>query len=71
VLGAIRKAKSDGRRSLKTRVVRAVVRDEDPRLRALDAAIADVTEAGNIAELVTEPAAALAVEVELVPPDES
>jgi valyl-tRNA synthetase len=70
VLGAIRKAKSDQRRSLRTRVTRAVVRDTEARLRAFDAACADVREAGNVDELITEPATELSVEVELAPPEE-
>jgi valyl-tRNA synthetase len=65
VLGAIRKAKSDQRRSLRTSVTRAVVRDTEDRLRALHAALADVKEAGHVVELVTEPAAELSVDVEL------
>ena len=70
VLGAIRKAKSDQRRSLRTRVTRAVVRDTEARLRAFDAACADVREAGNVDGLITEPATELSVEVELAPPEE-
>jgi valyl-tRNA synthetase len=70
VLGALRKAKSDQRRSLRTRVTRAVVRDTEARLRALDAALADVKDAGNVAELITEAATELSVEVELEPPEE-
>jgi valyl-tRNA synthetase len=70
VLGALRKAKSDERRSLRTRVMRAVVRDTEARLRALDAALADVKDAGNVAELITEAATELSVEVELEPPEE-
>jgi valyl-tRNA synthetase len=70
VLGAIRKAKSDARRSLRTEVTRAVVRDTAERLRALDAAVADVREAGNVVELLTEEAGELAVDVELAPPDD-
>jgi len=71
VLGAIRKAKSDARRSLRTQVTRAVVRDTAERLRALGAARADVCEAGNVRELVTEEADELTVDVELAPPDDA
>jgi hypothetical protein len=66
----LRKAKSDQRRSLRTRVTRAVVRDTDERLRALEAVLADVREAGNVAELVTESAGELSVDVELESSDE-
>jgi hypothetical protein len=51
-------------------VTRAVVRDTEARLRALDAALADVKDAGNVAELITEAATELSVEVELEPPEE-
>ena len=54
----------------RTRVTRAVVRDTEARLRAFDAACADVREAGNVDELITEPATELSVEVELAPPEE-
>jgi hypothetical protein len=43
------------------------VRDTSERLAALRAAEADVKEAGHIAELVTDEADALSVEVELAP----
>lgn len=71
VLGAIRKAKSDQRRSLRTRVTRAVVRDTGERLRALESALPDVREAGNVAELAIEDAAEPSVDVELEALDES
>jgi valyl-tRNA synthetase len=72
VLGAIRKAKSDQRRSLRTPVTRVVVRDTDSRLAALAQAVDDVCEAGNVASgaLVTEAGEELTVEVELAPPEE-
>jgi valyl-tRNA synthetase len=72
VLGAIRKEKSDQRRSLKTVVTRLVVRDTSERLTALAKAAGDVCEAGNVAPgaFTTEPGDALVVEVELAPPDE-
>ncbi len=54
VLGAVRKAKSDAQRSLRTEVVRAVVRDTPERLAALALAVDDVRESGRIQELVTE-----------------
>ena len=67
VLSEVRKEKSNAKRSLATPVVRVVVSDTQERLAALDAASADVSEAGKIKELVTrvvaEPAAAVAVEL--------
>ena len=54
VLSEVRKVKSTSKRSLATPVVRAVVSDTEERLRALEAARADVCEAGKIRELVTE-----------------
>jgi valyl-tRNA synthetase len=68
VLGAIRKAKSEQKRSLATPVERAIVRDTEERLGALGAARADVCEAGKIAgDVETEVGPELAVEVELAP----
>ena len=54
VLGAIRKAKSDAKVSMKVRVARAVVTDTASRLAALDAARTDVMNAGAVDELVAE-----------------
>ena len=70
VLGAVRKAKSDAQRSLRTDVIRAVVRDTPERLATLAFAETDVCEAGRIQELVTEPATAFEIAVELAPPEE-
>jgi valyl-tRNA synthetase len=71
VLGAVRKAKSEARRSMRAEVERVVVRDTPERLQALGAAMADLREAGRIAELVTEvvtdEASTPSVEVELAP----
>jgi valyl-tRNA synthetase len=71
VLSEVRKAKSSSKRSLATPVVRAVVSDTQERLTALDAASADVREAGKIRELVTRVVGedASAVEVELAEPE--
>jgi valyl-tRNA synthetase len=69
VLGTVRKAKSDAQRSLRTDVTRAVVRDTEPRLALLDLAADDVRAAGRIAELVTEVAGELSVDVDLAPAD--
>jgi len=69
-LGAVRKAKSDAQRSLRTDVIRATVRDTPERLAALALAVTDVQEAGRIQALVTEDAVALDVVVDLAPPEE-
>ncbi len=68
-LGAVRKAKSDAQRSLRTDVIRATVRDTPERLAALASAITDVQEAGRIQSLVTEEAPTLDVVVDLAPPE--
>jgi valyl-tRNA synthetase len=65
VIGAIRKTKSEQRVSLATPVERAVVRDTEARLRALEAARRDVEEAGKVKVLETEVADSLSVKVEL------
>jgi valyl-tRNA synthetase len=65
VLAQIRKAKTEGKVSMKAPVARVVVRDTAERLAALDRARADVVEAGAVAELVTEPAGAFEVDVTL------
>jgi valyl-tRNA synthetase len=67
VLGAIRKAKSEARRSMRTEVVRATVIDTPDRLALLDLAAHDVRSAGHVVELVTVEGDALAVAVELAP----
>jgi valyl-tRNA synthetase len=71
VLSEVRKAKSNSKRSLATPVVRAVVSDTQERLNALDAARADVRDAGKIHELVTVVVAedASGVAVELAEPE--
>src|SRR4051812_20193683 len=69
VLAAVRKAKSEEKRSLRTPVTRTVVHDTDARLAALARAEADLCEAGKIAKLITETADALSVEVELAAPE--
>jgi valyl-tRNA synthetase len=65
VLGEVRKAKALAKRSLKTGVRRAVVRDTPERLAVLERVRGDVVEAGNVAALETEPADALSVDVQL------
>jgi valyl-tRNA synthetase len=72
VLSEVRKVKSSQKRSLATPVVLATVCDTQERLDALDAASADVRDAGKIRELVTKAVAdgAATVAVELAAPDE-
>jgi valyl-tRNA synthetase len=70
VLGAVRKAKSEARRSMRAGVIRVDVHDTAERLAALAPAAADLKEAGHIAELVTAPADSASVEVELEPEPE-
>ena len=69
VLGAVRKAKSEQKRSLATPVIRAVVRDTDARLAAFAAAQSDVRDAGKIAAFTTAAGEHLSVEIELEAPD--
>jgi valyl-tRNA synthetase len=66
VLTAVRKEKSEQKRSLATPVRHVLVRDDDERLGALHAAEQDVREAGRIAALDTERGEFL-VKVELAP----
>jgi valyl-tRNA synthetase len=68
VLGAVRKEKSEHRRSLTTRALRVVVCDTAERLAALASARADVMEAGKIVVLETEVGSDFLVKVELEPP---
>jgi valyl-tRNA synthetase len=63
VLGRIRKAKTETKRSMRAEVARASVTDTAERLAALEAARADVVAAGVVAELVTVEGPELAVEV--------
>ena len=67
VLGEVRKAKTVAHVSMRADVARVVVRDTPERLAALVAAAGDVGDAGRIAELVTEEAESMSVEVELAP----
>jgi valyl-tRNA synthetase len=70
VLGAVRKAKTEQQRSLRTEVLRLVVRDTAERLEALEAAAGDVGEAArSSAGVETSAAVAFDVEVELAAPD--
>jgi valyl-tRNA synthetase len=70
VLGEIRKAKSEAKRSMRTDVTAAVVHAPAELLRALAPAASDVRDAGRVTgpmELLE--AAELAVDVTLVPPE--
>ena len=67
VLATVRKAKSEQKRSLITRVDRVLVHDTAERLIALARAEPDVREAGKINALETNTATELRVEVELAP----
>ena len=65
VLGAVRKAKTAAKQSMKTPVARALVRDTAERLDALALVVADVCDAGGIESLDTEVSDELSVDVEL------
>ena len=69
VLGAVRKEKSEQKRSLASPVERVVVRDTDARLAALAQGLGDVRDSGRIAAVATEPGTELLVKVELAPAD--
>jgi valyl-tRNA synthetase len=69
VLAAVRKQKSEQKRSLITPVERVIVHDTAERLAALDQAHGDLCEAGKIAALSTADGTELRVEVELAPPE--
>jgi valyl-tRNA synthetase len=66
VLGEVRKAKSEARRSMRADVAAATVTDTAPRLALLALAASDVRSAGRIADLRTVEGDALAVAAELV-----
>jgi valyl-tRNA synthetase len=53
VLGKIRKAKSDAKRSVRAEVARVKVVDTGPRLAAVQIVREDLRSAGNVAELIT------------------
>ena len=70
VLGEVRGAKSQAKRSMRTEVTSVTVTDTPERLALLALAEADVRSAGRIAALTTEPGDQLAVTVELAPETE-
>jgi valyl-tRNA synthetase len=67
VLGEVRRAKTEGKVSLKAEVARLVVRDTAERITALRGAVGDLERAGNVRELVLEEGEVLSVEVALAP----
>jgi valyl-tRNA synthetase len=67
VLGEVRKAKSEAKRSMRTDVVTATVIDTAPRLALLDLVAADVRSAGRIGDLRTAVGDTLSVTAELAP----
>jgi valyl-tRNA synthetase len=69
LLGEIRKEKALAKRSLRTEVVRVVVRDTPERLKLLQGVERDVREAGSVAAFEYVEADEPSVDVELAPPD--
>jgi valyl-tRNA synthetase len=69
VLGEIRKAKALAKRSLRTEVLRADVRDTKERLKLLQSVERDVREAGSVTAFEYVEADEPSVEVDLAPPD--
>ncbi len=68
-LAAVRKAKSEAQVSMRADVLRAVVHAPADRVAAVEAARADLENAGRIAELTVVPGdAPLTVDVDLAPP---
>jgi valyl-tRNA synthetase len=71
VLGEVRKAKSEARRSMRSEVTAAVVADTPERLALLALAADDVRSAGRIDALTTEAGDTFSVRVDLAPDAES
>ena len=69
VIGAVRKAKSDAQRSMRTEAPRVRVSDTRERLAKLARADDDIRAAGRIVILDTAESESLDVSVELAPPD--
>ncbi|HKY67989.1 MAG TPA: class I tRNA ligase family protein, partial [Acidimicrobiales bacterium] len=69
VLGEVRRAKSEAKRSMRTEVTSVSVIDTPERLALLELALDDVRSAGRIGAIDLAPGEALAVAVELAPPD--
>ena len=71
VLGAVRRAKTEAKRSLRWPVDEIVVVDHEPRVKALESVQDDVREASNAAELAVAVGADPSIAVTLAPePDE-
>ena len=70
MLGEVRKAKSEAKRSMRTDVTRAVVHAPAELRRALEPAISDVRDAGRVVgALELADASELGVDVTLAPPE--
>jgi valyl-tRNA synthetase len=69
VLGEVRRAKSEAKRPLRQAIARAIIRDTSARLAQLEPAVADLSAAANIRQVVLEPGDAFGVSVELVEPE--
>lgn len=67
VLGEVRKAKSEAKRSMRTEVTQATVTDTPARLSLLALTADDVRAAGRITDLATAPGDELSVAVDLAP----
>ena len=67
-LGELRKVKTEAKRSMRTEVIRATVRDSAERVAALRLGAADLAEAGRVADLVIDEGEP-GVDAELIPAD--
>ena len=65
ILGELRKAKTEAKRSMKTVITRASVTDKGERIAAARLVESDLRDAGNVTELTFVEGAELAVDVEL------
>jgi valyl-tRNA synthetase len=71
VLGAVRRAKTEAKRSLKWPVDAIAVADHEPRVKALASVVDDVREASNASALTVAVAAEATITVQLAPePDQ-
>ncbi len=67
VLGAVRREKTNRKRSMRAPVVRLAITDTPARLEALRLALGDLRDAGTVDQLVLTEGAELRVDVELAP----
>jgi len=67
VLGAVRRAKTAAKRSMRSEVERLTVTDTPARLEALSAVADDVGQAGGVVDLVTTPGDEPDIDVVLAP----